>query len=82
MNTKKALKTILKQEHKTQKDLSETLGYARPTSLNTILRSNNPRLENLVKMMDALGYEIVLRPKTGSDKVARSVVLDMEGEEK
>ena len=78
MKTKQAIKKILKQEHMTQKVLSEKVGYARPSSLNTVLISNNP--ETLVKIMDTLGYEIILRPKNGSDKVARSVILNNEEE--
>lgn len=80
MKTKQAIKKILKQEHMTQKVLSEKMGYARPSSLNTVLRANNPKIETLVNIMDALGYEVVLRPKNGSDKVARSVILNNEEE--
>ena len=64
----------------TQKVLSEKMDYARPSSLNTVLRANNPKIETLVNIMDALGYEIVLRPKNGSDKVSRSVILNNEEE--
>ena len=80
MKTKQAIKKILKQEHMTQKVLSEKVGYARPSSLNTVLISNNPQIETLVKIMDTSGYEIILRPKNGSDKVARSVILNNEEE--
>lgn len=80
MKTKQAIKKILKQEHMTQKELSEKTGYARPSSLNTVLRANNPKIETLVNIMDALGYEVVLRPKNGSDKVSRSVILNNEEE--
>ncbi|WP_282144723.1 helix-turn-helix domain-containing protein [Thomasclavelia cocleata] len=78
MKIKQAVKKILKQENLTQVELSERMGYARSTSLSTVLSSNNPKANNLIKMMDALGYEIVLRPKTGKDKVARSVILNNE----
>ena len=80
MKTKQAIKKILKQEHMTQKVLSEKMGYARPSNLNTVLRANNPKIETLVNIMDALGYEVVLRPKNGSDKVSRSVILNNEEE--
>lgn len=80
MKTQQAIKKLLNQEHMTQTDLSDKIGYARVTSLNTVLRSNNPKIESLIKITDALDYEIVLRPKTGSDKVARSVILNNEEE--
>lgn len=80
MKTKEAIKTILKQEHMTQKELSERLGYARPTGFSTILKTNNPSVGKLVYIMSELGYEVVLRPKSGSDKVARSVILNNEEE--
>jgi len=80
MKIKQAVKKILKQENLTQIELSERMGYARSTSLSTVLSSNNPKANNLIKMMDALGYEIVLRPKNGSNKVARSVILNDEEE--
>ena len=77
MKIKQAVKKILKQENLTQIELSERMGYARSS---TVLSSNNPKANNLIKMMDALGYEIVLRPKNGSNKVARSVILNNEEE--
>lgn len=76
MKVKDAIIKILKQEHITQKELSEKLGYARPTSLNTLLNTNNPKTDNLIKIMDALNYDIILKPKSGSDKVARSIILN------
>ncbi len=78
MKVKDAIIKILKQEHITQKELSDKLGYARPTSLNTLLSTNNPNTDNLIKIMDALGYDIILKPKSGSDKVARSITLNNE----
>ena len=80
MKTKQAIKKILKQEHMTQKVLSEKMDYARPSSLNTVLRANNPKIETLVNIMDALGYEIEKKKKNGSDKVSRSVILNNEEE--
>ena len=80
MKAQQAIKKILNQEHMTQKDLSQKLNYTKPTSLNTILRTNNPNTESLIKIMDALDYEIILKPKYGLNKAARSVVLNNDGE--
>ena len=76
MRISDAIKTILKNEHKTQKELSEMLGYPRITTLNTSLRRGNMTTKKIIEICDALDYEIVLRPKSGTNKLERTVILD------
>lgn len=78
MDTKEAVKKILKSEHMTKKELSEKMGYARATSLQSVLK--NPSIKILIRMMNELDYEIVLKPKNGTDKAKRFIVLDYGGE--
>lgn len=76
MDTKQAVKKILKNENTTQKELAKKLGYAYATGVSTLLAKNNPTVDKLIRILDAIGYEIVLRPKNGTNKVSRSVILD------
>lgn len=75
MNVTDAIKIILRNEHKSQTDLCKDLGVAK-TTLNTQLRKGNITTDSLIKIMNELGYEILLRPKNGIDKVERTVVVD------
>lgn len=76
MNAGEAIKKILKEDiHEDQKWLAKELGVAFST-LNTIVRKGNPTMGKLLWILDKLGYEVVLRPKKGTNISGRSIVID------
>ena len=69
MNDKQLVKAALKRSGESQAALSVKLGYANKTSIATMLsRPSDLRMSVLFKMLDALGFEIVVRPKNRDDK--------------
>lgn len=69
MNDKQIVKAALTRTGTTQAALSGKIGYANKTSLATMLsRPSNLRMDVLFKILDALGFEIVIRPKNKDDK--------------
>lgn len=69
MNDKQLVKAALKRSGESQASLSAKLGYANKTSIATMLsRPSDLRMSVLFKMLDALGFEIVVRPKNKNDK--------------
>ena len=50
----------------TQKELAEKVGLKSAQSIGNILyRSNSPRVNNFVKLLDIMGYEVIVRKKIG-----------------
>lgn len=76
MNISDALRTLIRDEKKTtQKEFAESINMPF-TTLNTSLRVGNITINKLLKILNALDYEIVLRPKKGIDKSSRSIIID------
>ena len=69
MNDKQIVKAALTRTGTSQAELSGRIGYANKTSLATMLcRQSTLRMDVLYKILDALGFEIVIRPKNKADK--------------
>ena len=50
----------------TQKELAEKVGLKSAQAIGNILyRSNSPRVNNFVKLLDIMGYEVIVRKKIG-----------------
>lgn len=75
MNVSEAIKKVLDNENTTQTELCKKMNIPK-TTLNTALRNGNITINKLLNIMNELGYEIVLRPKNGTNKVERSVTID------
>lgn len=73
MNLKDVLKVM--GGNKTQSEIAKGIGTTQG-ALATMLSRNNMQVATLYKIADSLGYDIVLRPRSGNDKKERTVVLD------
>ena len=50
----------------TQRELAEAIGLKSAQAIGNILyRSSSPRVDNFVKILDAMGYEVIVRKKIG-----------------
>lgn len=50
-----------------QTELAGKVGYARPSSINDMLkRKGGPRVDNFVKVLNALGYDVIVRDQYNS----------------
>ena len=58
--------------------LPEDIGSSQG-ALSTMLVRNNMQVSTLIKIADGLGYEVVLRPTSGTAKAERTVVIDKAG---
>ena len=53
----------------TQKELAEAMGLKTPQAIGNILyRKNSVRVESFVKMLEIMGYEVVVRKKIGTSE--------------
>ena len=75
MNISNALRILIRDEKKvTQKEFAESIDMPF-TTLNTSLRVGNITINKLLKILNALDYEIVLRPKEGLIKMPALLLL-------
>ena len=80
MNEKQVVREIMKLRGWSQPKLAEEVGGWSQSNISGLLNNNKNgiRMDNLFKMLDAMGCEIVVRDKMGSKK---EWVIDMKEEE-
>lgn len=67
MDAKEAIKEIMAVRKWSQAKLAEESGFKRQSNVTGILnRGSSLRVDNLVKMAEAMGCEVVIRDKMGS----------------
>ena len=70
MNDKQIVKAALTRTGTTQAALSGKIGHANKANIAAMLsRPGTIRMDIFFKILDALGFEIVVRPKNKADKV-------------
>ena len=74
MNTTLAVKQIMSEKHISQKMLAESLGFKYQTAISERLRGSNMGTENLIKMLNALGYSLVARDNETGAEIELTVV--------
>lgn len=77
MNTKDAVKQVMKESKTTQVQLAKLLGYSGQSSIAERLKSDM-QISTLRAMMDAMGYEVVIQKKKQGKRPAGQIVLDGE----
>lgn len=69
MKANEVVQQIMENDGVTQKKLAEALGFDAPQYVgNMLYRKNGMRVDNLVKMLNAMGYEVVIRKKIGKSE--------------
>ena len=76
MNFKEALKKLIKDNNKSHASLSELIGRKNPTFISNMVSRGNCNVDTLLEITDALGYEIVIKPKSGENKAERTIRLE------
>jgi ribosome-binding protein aMBF1 (putative translation factor) len=68
-NEKQIIRDAMAADGITQKELADALGLVGQQSVGNMLsRKNSMRLDNFVKMLDAMGYAVVVRKKLGESE--------------
>ena len=68
MNEKEALRLAMKARGLNQTVLAEMAGLKRQSNVSEMLRSSSMRVDNLVKLLDAMGFEVVIRDKNKANR--------------
>lgn len=75
MTGKEALRYALEEKHVTQQEVANRAGYARQTNVSEVLRSDNARVDNVVRILNACGYDLVMIDREHPEK---QVVIEIE----
>lgn len=75
MNEIEIVKALMKSKGYSGKLLAEKLGYNTPSAVTNRLMSKTMTVEMLIKLLDAMDCELVIKDKTGEK---RSFVVDNE----
>jgi hypothetical protein len=73
---KEALNKLIKDNKKSHASLSELIGRKNPTFISNMVSRSNCNVDTLLEITDALGYEIVIKPKSGENKAERLIRLE------
>lgn len=61
MNVRELMKDIVEKSGLSQAMIAEKAGYKRASNVSECLRSNNMRVDNMVRILNACGYELIIR---------------------
>ncbi len=62
-----AIKMIMKEMNVTQQDIATELGFSNPSAISLLLNRRTGKVARIVNILDVLGYELAVRPKTEDD---------------
>ena len=61
MNVRELMKEIVEESGLSQATIAEKAGYKRASNVSECLRSSNMRVDNMVRILKACGYELIIR---------------------
>lgn len=76
MNLKETLNKLIKDNKKSHASLAELIGRKNPTFISNMVSRGNCNVDTLLEITDVLGYEIVIKPKSGENKAERTIRLE------
>lgn len=81
MNIRTIIKRVAKEKRISQEKLAEHSGIGSQSTLASRLSRENMSIKNALQMLDALGYELVVQPKTAGKRKVGAYVVTMEDED-
>ena len=73
---KDAINKLIKDNKKSHASLAELIGRKNPTFISNMVGRGNCNVDTLLEITDALGYELIIKPKSGEDKAERTIRLE------
>ena len=73
MTSKEIVINAMQQRGFNQTLLAEAAGLKRQTNVSEMLRSSSMRVDNFVKLLSAMGYEVIVKDKNPDNKIKWTV---------
>ena len=75
------IRLAMRDKKTSQTELAKRMNENSPQVIsNRIRRENSVRVEAALKMLDALGYELIIQPKKAGRRPEGQIVITMEDE--
>lgn len=81
MKSNDAIRKAMKEKGFTQAQMAKAIGKPSANAVGARLNSDNLSANTMVEMLDILGYELVVQPKTQGQRKEGSIVIE-KGEKK
>lgn len=78
MTIRETIKALLKYKKTTQTALAEKMGYSSQSGIGQILQRGNMTVETLIRICDALDYEVTIQPKRGGRRPEGQFIITLE----
>jgi DNA-binding phage protein len=76
MKFKEMMEALIKDNKKSHASLAAMIGRKNPTFISNMVTRGNCNVDTLLEITDALGYEIVIKPKSSENKAERTIRLE------
>jgi hypothetical protein len=76
MKLGEAINKLVKDNKKSHASLAKMMGRKTSTYISNICIRNNTNVNTLLEITDVLGYEVIIKPKSGDDKAERTIRLE------
>ena len=76
MKFKEMMNQLISDNKKSHASLAELIGRKNPTFISNMVSRGNCNVDTLLEITDALGYEIIIKPKSGDSKAERTIRLE------
>ncbi len=76
MKINKAISKIMKDNGFKQIQMAKAIGKSRPNDVSARLANDNMSFDKAIEMLDVLGYEVVVQPKTAGQRKEGAIVID------
>ena len=75
MSTKQIISEIVSESGLSLSTIAEKAGYKRPSNISEFMRSENMRVDNMLRILTACGYRVVIKSER-KDIPDRELTLD------
>lgn len=82
MKTGEIIKAALEERGVTGTALASMMGYTSTGAVSNMIKRDKLDTDVLVEVLDKLGFEVVIQPKTQGQRKAGSMVLEASGKER
>lgn len=78
MTAKDIVLEAIKERGYTQTILAEIAGFKYQSNIGGMLKSKNMRVDNFVRLLGAMGYEVIVKDKNSSNKTKWTLTGETE----
>lgn len=68
MNEKNIIKEAMKSRGYNQSQLAGAAGLKRQSNVSELLRGKSMRVDSFVKLLDAMGFDVVVKDRNGANR--------------